>query len=842
MFVSFKLAVNYLKSNKRKTFISIICILISVVLITMILLLIDTYKAYMLESKRLEGNWEIRYNDITYNEAEMIEKYSNTKEISIIHYLTSEAISSKEGQKYNIVLNEYDSNALKNLVANYIVEGSLPNNSNEIILSTNFDYVVGDKISIILNDETVEYTLVGKIDNIDNINMFEAITFLDRNTLEDNEKVDITILSKDINRVYDDYYSIAPFINSYKDNDLQIEDQISYNNDLLEYADIQNYTSEYQKNVNTIQWIFISIIVLISLIFLYSIINIEILERSKYFGKLKSIGITEKQMKSTLRIELLLKLIITIPTGIIIGILLTSLLIAIVNALIPEITNSYNILFQLFKANEDIKIAIPISSIWLTILLMIIIVYIASLIPIKKACKFQPIELIRNTRNIKTISHSKKNTRNIITKLAFTNIEKFKGKYIAIIISLSISIVLIIVSSYYLENKFSEEIATNFNYMINIHYIEYQNHNLMNKIIEDLENSQLTENVIGLHGQTASLIVEEDNISNQEKDVSKYLCDGVTSKYAHFKIEKYKNIGKYCCTCSIYALGDEQYKEYMAKIGLGKIDRDYCVLIDTLQEKTKYYNEIKLTNYAVGDEILLNSPGDRFATETKLTIAKITDIIPEGIDTSSSIIIIVNEETMQENIETVLWNFQGEKSVTIYANTNRIYDLDEFVIELQNKYGLEGDISGSYIINPRIYEIQKLLSNIFIYFFICVITVIGILNMYSAITSTLEDRKKEIVSLATLGMERKQINKMLLLEVFICIIVALIIGISLGLLISYMIYLYSIDYIWYSFKIPWITIFIACISSICIILLSTLYFRKKLLIQDLSSILKKESI
>ena len=78
----------------------------------MILLLIDTYKAYMLESKRLEGNWEIRYNDITYNEAEMIEKYSNTKEISIIHYLTSEAISSKEGQKYNIVLNEYDSNAL----------------------------------------------------------------------------------------------------------------------------------------------------------------------------------------------------------------------------------------------------------------------------------------------------------------------------------------------------------------------------------------------------------------------------------------------------------------------------------------------------------------------------------------------------------------------------------------------------------------------------------------------------------------------------------------------------------------------------------------------------------
>ena len=60
MGVSWKLALNYLKSNKKRTFIIAICILISTILITTILLLIDSYREYMINSERARGNWEVR--------------------------------------------------------------------------------------------------------------------------------------------------------------------------------------------------------------------------------------------------------------------------------------------------------------------------------------------------------------------------------------------------------------------------------------------------------------------------------------------------------------------------------------------------------------------------------------------------------------------------------------------------------------------------------------------------------------------------------------------------------------------------------------------------------------
>ena len=86
MRVSVKLAISYLKSNKKKTLITAICILISTVLITTILLLIDSYKEYMINSERNKANWEVAYSGITYEEACTIEKHSNVIAVISGHY------------------------------------------------------------------------------------------------------------------------------------------------------------------------------------------------------------------------------------------------------------------------------------------------------------------------------------------------------------------------------------------------------------------------------------------------------------------------------------------------------------------------------------------------------------------------------------------------------------------------------------------------------------------------------------------------------------------------------------------------------------------------------------
>ena len=133
-----------------------------------------------------------------------------------------------------------------------------------------------------------------------------------------------------------------------------------------------------------------------------------------------------------------------------------------------------------------------------------------------------------------------------------------------------------------------------------------------------------------------------------------------------------------------------------------------------------------------------------------------------------------------------------------------------------------------------------LLVNIFIYSFIGIITLIGILNMYNAINTNLEIRKREVVGLITVGMEQKQINKMLWKENILCGLLALVLGIAFGLLASYIVYLTNVDYLWYPFEIPWGALIISGIGIIGVMLLATIYLKKKIFTDNLMETLRKE--
>ena len=79
MDVSFKLAINYLKNNKKRTIIMISSLLITTMLITCILLISNSYKALLVSNDRRRENWEIKFEDITFEEAKIIEKRSNIR-------------------------------------------------------------------------------------------------------------------------------------------------------------------------------------------------------------------------------------------------------------------------------------------------------------------------------------------------------------------------------------------------------------------------------------------------------------------------------------------------------------------------------------------------------------------------------------------------------------------------------------------------------------------------------------------------------------------------------------------------------------------------------------------
>ena len=81
-----------------------------------------------------------------------------------------------------------------------------------------------------------------------------------------------------------------------------------------------------------------------------------------------------------------------------------------------------------------------------------------------------------------------------------------------------------------------------------------------------------------------------------------------------------------------------------------------------------------------------------------------------------------------------------------------------------------------------------LVISIFLYGFITVITLIGITNIFNTITTNMNLRKKEFAMLKSIGMTKKEFNRMIRLESIFYGLKSLIIGIPIGVGLSYLIY------------------------------------------------------
>lgn len=81
-----------------------------------------------------------------------------------------------------------------------------------------------------------------------------------------------------------------------------------------------------------------------------------------------------------------------------------------------------------------------------------------------------------------------------------------------------------------------------------------------------------------------------------------------------------------------------------------------------------------------------------------------------------------------------------------------------------------------------------LVIKIFLYGFIAVITLIGVTNIFNTITSNMELRQKEFAMLKSVGMTKKEFNRMINLETIFYSTKALIYGIVLGLIGTFALY------------------------------------------------------
>ena len=134
------------------------------------------------------------------------------------------------------------------------------------------------------------------------------------------------------------------------------------------------------------------------------------------------------------------------------------------------------------------------------------------------------------------------------------------------------------------------------------------------------------------------------------------------------------------------------------------------------------------------------------------------------------------------------------------------------------------------------------LIGIFLYGFIIVISLIGITNIFNTITTNMELRKQEFAMLKSVGMTKKEFNKMIRLESIFMGIKSLIFGIPIGIVISYLIYRSLGNGSGMNYELP---IFAIVASIIVVFLLITLimkYSMNKINKQNTIETIRNENI
>ena len=291
-------------------------------------------------------------------------------------------------------------------------------------------------------------------------------------------------------------------------------------------------------------------------------------------------------------------------------------------------------------------------------------------------------------------------------------------------------------------------------------------------------------------------------------------------------------------TVNIVSLSKDEYNRYLKKIG-GNYDsyKDGAILVDNNINNVEDGKKAQgsMYNWKKGDTI----QGKINNKDYSIKIIDKTDETVKGINNlyNTEATLIVSDEWLEKNI--------GDyETISMYAKSKDDDKLDEEI----EQYKQEKNIEDSEI---RVFNIQEnaraqnavvLVISIFLYGFIGVITLIGITNIFNTITTNMNLRKKEFAMLKSIGMTKKEFNRMIRLESIFYGVKSLIIGIPIGILLSYGMYNVFKDNMQMSYNLPLKAIIISIIFVSIIIGIIMKYSMSKINKQNIIETIRNDNI
>ena len=503
---------------------------------------------------------------------------------------------------------------------------------------------------------------------------------------------------------------------------------------------------------------------------------------------LRSVGATKKQIKRNVFYEASILGMFGIPLGLLFGLLASFILVHVSNYLLLDMSDGLSLVYVM-----------SIPALVIAVVLGTITIYLSAFGSAKRASKISPIDSIRNSSSIKLKKKSLKVPKFISKifgiggEISYKNLKRNNKKYRTTMISIAVSVLVFIGLYSFMTETFAvaDDDLKNYNYAIELNsYGTSKGPDFYKKINESVN------------------LDDVDNYTISLADRFNFKGTHYSKEYMKFTKEE-KQDDEREESILIFTLGDYQYKKYIKSLGLKYEDvKDKAIYVDYLAfSNGKKTRKMKYFDFEEGDTI----SGKVSSKDVSIKVAKYTMEVPFGYESEFRQYFILSDEYFNEISES--------GNLTVYYDSENPDKLQDQIDEI-----LKGE---EYYLNniveeAKMYKNLKLLIGIFLYGFITVISLIGITNIFNAITANMQLRKQEFAMLKSVGMTSYEFRRMIRLESTFLGLKSLLYGLPIGIVISILMHMAMANDTGLPYKLP---VFAIIISTLAVFLLISLIMR-----------------
>ncbi len=793
MNVMHRVALRQMLSQKRRTVITILGVVVAVAMIAAVSSFGASFMAlFQRISIANDGEWHAKIYNTSAEDRALIAAQPEVQAVFVVGRLGNAPLLERQGFYSNAEIYSLDEAGMDAMQIQ-LLQGEMPKAENDALITESLASAAGMQSGDILETEQGNYRVCGiaSMGPLEN-NAYGAgetpVLLRQSDTTRDAE-TEAWVRLRQPDR------SIESWLQALCE-EIPGDQNYATNSELLMYMGVSN------KSIMIAIWLMAGIVLLIimaaAVTLIYNAFAISITDRTAQFGLLSSVGATMRQRRKAVLFEALVIAAIAIPLGLAFGYLGIGITFSIVSGLLNRTMTAGT-------APIDLKLVVEPSALALAVGLALIMVFLSAWIPSRRAARISPMEAIRKTKDIKLSGRKVKTSRLIRLlfgfegELAIKNLKRNKKRYRITTLSLAMSLVLFL-SAYsftqYLTGSFDlAQTEVDYNVSLGAHLIrDGQGEPVDYTALDALQNEALA---VPYADQATAYTI----FSGQDFRVAP---DSVQPAEA---LEALMAGEEYWIGVNLKAMDDEALVVYAQEVGAdldALLDPEHpgAILINSLRMlKNQKIQTVPLLTIAQGDmlHVLRND-----AEEQTFCLAAVTADYPPSQESMLSrpcVTLIVSQRVMRALYPDL------SPSLSIFYTTSQANQLTQVlegvlashasILTVLDEEEYNQKMAEDTLIYGSVYNYDKVVQsnkdmltiiNIFAYGFITLLSMVAAANIVGTISTSLMLRKREFAMLKSVGMGQRAFKRMIRYESIFYGLKAIVLGLVVSIGVIYLIW------------------------------------------------------